>query len=420
MVDYPSIDRRDYPTVFPVRRFFVGVAAGMAWFFAGVAILGLLAFFWLPSPQASPLAITLAFLVLVGLSTYFRRARRQIAITVLGHVSTAVSLGLPIPSYLHAAAVTESGSMRRRLRRLKIMLEQGDSIGLAVSEVLGELPQATLDRIHAAERSATLQQTLPELVRRERHGMNSLSDVHSSLAYSAVLFMMMQFMIGVVLIFVMPKFVEIFRDFGIPMPPMTVALTNAPVVLMTVVCALMIPFLMITLSRVTRGLFISRPLNVGGRWLDAVQWHFPLLGYVVRNSAAADASAVIAESLTAGRPLPDAIASARMAGLNRVLSRRLEAMYSRVVSGEPAGAAASASRLPQLMAAAFAMQGGASDLAGAMGFAARAYASSTQRLMITLRAAFPVVLTLIFGGAVAFIALALFQPIVALINSIPV
>jgi len=66
------------------------------------------------------------------------------------------------------------------------------------------------------------------------------------------------------------------------------------------------------------------------------------------------------------------------------------------------------------------MGGGASDLAGAMGFASRAYASSTQRMLTTLRAVMPVMVTLLFGAAVAFIALALFQPLLALINSLSV
>ena len=58
------------------------------------------------------------------------------------------------------------------------------------------------------------------------------------------------------------------------------------------------------------------------------------------------------------------------------------------------------------------------DMPGAVAFAGRAFGSASERLAIVLRSLLPVMITAFFAGLVLFLALSMFEPMVALIDAL--
>ena len=142
----------------------------------------------------------------------------------------------------------------------------------------------------------------------------------------------------------------------------------------------------------------------------------PVIGRIVRARNAAAVCEALAAAFAAGRPTPEAIASANLTSLNSVLRRRVTRWQQDIDAGRPLGQSAREARIPPLLADL--LSGAQLDLSGAAAFAGRAYAATSERQMLVLRAAAPLLVTAFFAVGVAFIALAVFQPMALLIDTV--
>ena len=145
-------------------------------------------------------------------------------------------------------------------------------------------------------------------------------------------------------------------------------------------------------------------------------WHAPVFGRLIRHREMAAVCDAMEQMLHHGVPLPDAIAWTALPMLNPVLRGRLLRWRQGILEGEATASAARLSRLPRLFCDLLA--GARSDMPGAVAFAGRAFGSASERLAIVLRSLLPVMITAFFAGLVLFLALSMFEPMVALIDAL--
>ena len=136
MIDYLSHRHLPTPPRSNAVRMLRAVLAGVGWFFAGIALVAVLLVLWVPMPALAGVVALVAILLMAMLGSHLAVIRRQVAAAVLGYLSSAVVMRLPIPPYLRICAETERGAVRRRLLHLASRLEGGDTTGLSVGEVL--------------------------------------------------------------------------------------------------------------------------------------------------------------------------------------------------------------------------------------------------------------------------------------------
>lgn len=410
----------------------------------------------MPQSLASVLPAALGLLSLSALAASLRQHRWRAAMLVVGYVAAAMRIGLPLPAYLRAAASGEANLPRRRMLRMAGALENGQSVGHALADAAGELPPLLIDRVTAAEQSAVLAQSLDTIIDRERRRVIDTHPGMPSRAYAMIVVSTIAGVAWLLMIFVLPKFTQIFADFKIQLPPVTRALAfamgspiqsysayggtgagrlpsaNRPVlpaspmmdgleaiipVLWSVVLLILSVSLLLLLARATRGLFTSRPQRPLLAGLhDRLAWHAPVWGRLTRNRQTAVACDALAEALLAGQAMPQAIEIATMPSLNRVLRNKMASWQAAVEAGRPLAAAARDARMPPLLCDLLA--GAQNDAAGAVIFAGRAYAAASGRLAAVLSAVAPVVVTGVLAVFVAFLALALLVPLIPLVDSL--
>src|SRR5690606_23746688 len=121
--------------------------------------------------------------------------------------------------WLFAAAQSERGAIRRRLLRLVDALRLGVDVADALELSVPEATRRQIAVVRAAESAGRLRQGLSRLVRDERR--NPADDVATrgmAMAYPLVVTLMLLGVMGLVMIFVIPKFELILLDFNLTMP----------------------------------------------------------------------------------------------------------------------------------------------------------------------------------------------------------
>ena len=426
MLDY------DQGTPAPTRRKIFGVAVPgvlrviveiFAWSIAGTVALVVFAgclgvgfgaaFGWL-----SPLAVV--FLFFLGLQVT-RTVRRRRGLMALGYVEQAVRLNLPLPRMLEAAEHSESPRLRRRLERVRYLLERGFPLADALSEGVPEIRTRTVATVHAAETLGRLREGLRRALGDERAAAaRTIGRVDVYRTYPMLMILAIASMISLISIFVMPKYEQIFRDFGLQLPPITVHTIRtagqlAPVLLLVsgIVVLVWVGGL---IWEAAHPRSLRDAMSIG--LLDRFRWSAPFWRGMQRDEGLAAVCAILADAFSAGMPAERALAAASRLRINAVLRRRVHGWAERVEAGEALAAAAASAGMPRLVSSMLGAARGADGARGVCQFLARYYGSRFSRAAVLVDAALVPATVLLFAAIVACVALSLFLPMVSMIDSL--
>lgn len=389
-----------------------------------VFVLGTAAVFAaLGSAVASYIGLGLALLVLISWARWREAARTRRAMTLLAPLRLAVTLNLPLPAILSGAEQAETGRTRRQLQQLRLGIEAGGSIGPTLRHVAPELPPDTVNQIIAAEHNGVLPAVMARLDARTRHRTGDPAAASIQFNYAFIAFAIMLGMVALLMVFVMPKFEAIFRDFKVNLPWEAVMLLNFSrngwPVMIAVLCLLPI-WLIVLSTRSVRSIFLA-PSQSGSIFhglSDRVRWILPVSHALQRDRGLADALETFADGLEAGRPAHDALRVGVQPHLNRVLTKKLSHWADQLQTGRLIHDAAAGAGLPKLLSAMLIPGSIGTDPVPALRFLARYYRDRTERLVLLLQAALSPLTTLLLGGAVLLVTLAIFRSIQVLIASI--
>jgi type II secretory pathway component PulF len=386
----------------------------------GVAVMGLLGTLLgvVFSPVLGSTSPVFDLLVLVAILMAVRSARRNHERVAVGYLEQAVRLNLPLPAMVRAAEMSEGGKLRRRLARLRAWLETGLPIGTAVRRALPGVPARTTDLLLSAERLGQLPAALRRVLREDRSPGERQSVQAVLLRWYPLAMLGTVAVVGLMInIFVMPKYQQIFRDFRLPLPPLTrrtMGLWQTIEIPLAVIAGLILAD------------FAGRALGeiraVPPEWLnpwrgltDRIVWVTPVWGSIARSRGLADVCMLLADATQAGLPLDRALAEASDAAGNRVLQRRVRRWAELVSSGVPAADAARKARMPALVSGMLGTTQGAA-VPGVFAFLARYYEGRHASAATLAQSAAVPAMVLIMAAFVGILALSLFLPLVRMID----
>jgi type IV pilus assembly protein PilC len=404
--------RSFWPWLFAEAGWFVLCAVGGAAFVIGVGFaLGIGLGFW---------SLFFALLTTVALAMRARILQRSRAMMAVNYLEQAVRLNLPLPPMLAAAQATERGPMRRRLGHLRMEIEAGSPIATALRRASPGAPPRVIGLISAGERLGRLPQALHRTATTERH---ILRDRRRSLQSIMLRWYPMLIAVGVlpvfsmIMVFVMPKFQRIFRDFGLQLPGVTLWLLNVWDVMawpLFIVAAL---GMALACARMFADLFpLRRPPRRRFGFLDRFTWSVPPWRGILRNRALGDVCHVIADALNAGQPADRAILDAGEISPNVFFRRQMQEWARYVGEGVPLADAAQRAAMPAIFSG---MLRTARDSAGAaevFAFLARYYDSRHSKAAALLEGAAIPAMVLVMAFFVVTLALGLFLPLVKLME----
>ena len=397
--------------------------AGVAWVGAGIlcTLCGLIF-----GGGGAVMAAILLTSGLVAGARGMKNVRQARGAAVLMYVHSAVRLNLPLATYLAAAATAEPLMTRARLRQVSARLEEGAGVSEALTRSVPEIDDRTLGRIRAGEASGQLGVALaraadefrPQAWRPGQGSGSALVPLYL-VAMPVALFVL----VTGLMIFVVPKYQEIFRDFRTQLPWATQVLIDVSRwvaedfgwLVFLPLPLLAFAYLGFNLMKIVRQRhFAAWPRE----WTDALVWYTPLAGGVVRARNLADVCDVLADALTAGMPAPAALEHAAQLEVNGILRRRLGEWWRLVDTGTPLGAAAASAGLPRMVSQMAAAADGTPGMADVFGFLGRYYRMRFSRGAVLLRSVVEPAVVLVMGTLVGTVVVALFLPLVKLINAV--
>lgn len=382
---------------------FVGLLSGLAWFIGPLRLFG-------------PMS---AVLILLAIAVWMRAVRRRRAEHILAYLEQALRLNLPIPQMLDAAALGEKGILRRRLYSLRDALVTGTPIPAALEEIVTDLPRRELGMIYAANAVGDLPATLRRMTNEPRPptAPDDASRWVLTRFYPLWLFGLIGGVAGFALIFLIPKYYKLLRDFKISPPPGLAMFLWASEWLLPAMALLVSLFGLLYLAMIQWEFFLpwDRDSVFRGLW-DRMVWYTPIAGSLQRDRGLADLMGLLHSAVAAGQPFDAALERGQSLRLNQVLAARVRGWTQGVAEGQHISDAAAAAGIPPMVCGALRAAGPA--IGDALLFLRSHYSCRFSRLVTLINASVIPLMALLGGAMVLIIARGIFEPMVSMVMSL--
>jgi len=349
----------------------------------------------------------------------FGRVKQKDIVQLTRQLSTLQDAGLPI---LRSLRILEQQQKAGLLK--SILRNVGDDIegGSTLSEAMGRNPKA-FDRLYcnmvaAGETGGVLDTILQRLADFMEKAQRLKRKVVGAMIYPSVVITFAVLIVAGIMVAVVPKFKEIFKDFGSELPALTMFLINLsewfvhgkPPGIVIVVLSPIVFFLMIKLIRKSQS----------GRYaVDLVLLKIPILGKILSKSSIARFTRTLGTLLAAGVPILEAINITRETSGNEVYARALGSVHDEIREGESFANPLRAARICDgLVINMIDVGEETGDLDKMLIKIADNYDEEVETLVDGLVSLLEPIMVVVLGGIVGFIVIALFLPLVHLINAV--
>ena len=259
------------------------------------------------------------------------RISRRDVLTFVHQLGTLVEAGLPLD---RALVILEDLASSPRLRAITTDLLKGIRGGSSLAEAMAKhqprpFSRLAVNMVRAGEKGGVLEATLKRLAELLEETQEFKETLVSALIYPILLTAAGSAAVVFLLTFVIPRFVEIFKDLGQALPLPTQILMSVSGAIQQYWWLFAAAVLVIVLIvRVVLG-------SDSGRWQwDRLALRMPLLGEVVLKTETARFARILGTLLKSGVPVLTALGVVRELSGNQVLGRAID----RVADGVRRGA----------------------------------------------------------------------------------
>jgi type IV pilus assembly protein PilC len=350
-----------------------------------------------------------------------RRSAGKVSVKLLTQftrqLSTLVDAGLPI---LRSLRILEEQQKPGMLRVAIRMIAEDVEGGATLSEAMGRHPKA-FDRLYTnMVRAGELGGVLDLILQRLADFMESAQalkrKVIGAMIYPAAVISFSILIVTGLLIFVVPKFRDIFDGMGQKLPATTMVLLDLSdwvahqggwvVILSTPI----VIFILIKLIK----------MSPAGRYgVDKAKLGIPIMGQVVSKTSVARFARTLGTLLSAGVPILEALNITRETSGNEVYARALLKVHDGIREGDSFADPLRQARIVEPMVVNMIDVGEETgELDKMLSKVADTYDDEVETLVASMTSLLEPVMVIVLGVIVGFIVVALFMPMVAMIQGI--
>ena len=332
-------------------------------------------------------------------------------------LSTLQDAGLPILRSLQILEQQQKpGLLKAIIGGVSDEVEGGGTLSDAMSKYPKAFDKLYVNMINAGEAGGVLDLILARLADFMEKAQKLKKKVIGAMIYPIVVISIAVGIVSMIMIFVIPKFEEIFRDFGTKLPTITVVLLNISRWFANQygwAYLLAFPFVMWLLIRLTK-------LSEGGRYaLDAIKLKIPILGSILGKTAIARFTRTLGTLISAGVPILDAINITKETCGNEVYARALSKVHDAIREGESMADPLRATKVCDAIVVNMVDVGEETgDLDKMLIKVADNYDNDVDVLVSSLISILEPLMVVILGFIVGFIVIALFAPMITLIQTV--
>jgi len=332
-------------------------------------------------------------------------------------LSTLQDAGLPI---LRSLQILESQLKAGLLKAIVGGVADEVEGGGTLSEAMAKYPKAFdklyVNMINAGEAGGVLDLILSRLADFMEKAAKLKKKVIGAMIYPAVVISIAVGVVTVIMIFVIPKFKAIFDDFKLELPAPTrflLALSYFFSQQYGWLYVIAFPFVMTGLIKLIR-------MSEGGKYaVDVVKLKIPILGSILSKTSIARFTRTLGTLISAGVPILDAINITKETSGNEVYARALVKVHDAIREGESMADPLRATKVCDAIVINMIDVGEETgDLDKMLLKVADNYDSDVDVLVGSLISILEPVMVVVLGVIVGFIVIALFMPMISLIQGI--
>ncbi len=349
----------------------------------------------------------------------FGKVKTKMLTQFTRQLSTLQDAGLPILRSLRILEEQQRpGNLKNVLRALGEDIEGGATLSEACAKHPKCFNRLYVNMVAAGETGGVLDTILQRLADFLEKAQRLKRKIIGAMIYPIVVISFAVAIVSGIMIKVIPKFKDIFADFGTKLPKITEFLIKlsdwfvkgrppgAAVVLVG-------PFALLMLFRLLR-------TSKGGRYAtDVVGLKIPVIGTLLEKSAVSRFTRTLGTLVNAGVPILEAINITKETAGNEVYSRALEKVHDSIREGETFAAPLRATKVCDGIVVNMIDVGEETgELDKMLLKIADNYDEEIDVAVASLVSLLEPVMVVVLGGIVGFIVIALFMPLVSLINSV--
>jgi type IV pilus assembly protein PilC len=274
------------------------------------------------------------FFVLPGVHPF--RPDTQVAPAQAGRflrqLSVLVRAGVPLLRALESLGrQAEAPGLRALVGRLADAVRAGNRLSDQMAREPRAFAAVEVAMTRAGEAGGTLAPVLARLAAQREQAQRLRRRLWAATAYPLLVMLVAAVIVAGLLLFVVPRFQEILATQlrGQPLPPLTQAVIGTALFLRTHALAGGV-----ALAGMAAGLRWLAGTGRGRRWRERLALALPLAGPLARRLAVAGFARTLAASLESGVALLPALALARNTAGNGVVARALSGVIARVKAGD--------------------------------------------------------------------------------------
>jgi len=352
--------------------------------------------------------------------TGFGRVSTKLLTQFTRQLSTLQDAGLPI---LRSIKILEQQQKPGMLKKSLKQVSEDVEGGATLSEAMARHPKA-FDRLYtnmvaAGEAGGVLDVILQRLADFLEKAQKLRRKVIGAMIYPIVVIAIAGAITLAIVIFLVPKFRDIFKDFGVKqLPVMTEFLINVSNWLIGGsppgwLVILLSPIIFIGVYRLIRQAYMGRYI------LDSIWLKVPVIGQIISKSGIARFTRTLGTLISAGVPILEAIKITRDTTGNEVYASMLNKVHDSIREGDSFANPLRASKCVDSLVVNMVDVGEETGELDKMLYKiADNYDDEVDTLVASLVSLMEPIMVVVLGGIVGFIVLALFLPLVKLITNL--
>jgi type IV pilus assembly protein PilC len=323
--------------------------------------------------------------------------------------------GLPV---LRALRILEKQMKASALKNALIDVVEDVESGSTLSEAFGKHPRA-FDRLYvnmvkAGEAGGALEVILQRLAEFKEKSQTLKRKVIGAMVYPAVVIMAAVGILIFIMVAIIPKFEKIFREFGLKLPALTQFLIDVSMwcskywwSLPLVPLGVWLLFKLIRLSR------------AGNYALDRMTLWIPIIGKIVEKTIVARTMRTLGTLVSSGVPILESLSIVRETANNAVFERMFQRVYESIREGDTIADPLRESRLVDDMVTNMVEVGEETgDLDTMLYKIADFYDEEVDTAVKSLISLLEPIMIIVLGGIIGTIVVALFLPMLGLLEGL--
>lgn len=330
-------------------------------------------------------------------------------------LSTLQDAGLPI---LRSLRILEGQAKPGPLKAsLNGVIEDVES-GATLSDAMAKQPKAFdnlyVNMVRAGEAGGALEVILQRLAEFKERAQSLKRKVQGAMIYPCAVITVAGLIVGFIMYWIIPKFKTIFEDFGVELPQITVSLIGVSD--WVVNYWWLIPLIPVALFLTVK---IIRKNKTGAYILDRILLKIPLVGQIASKATIARISRTLGTLIASGVPILEALSISRDTAGNVVFKRAFDHIHASIREGETMAVPLKETRICDDLVVNMVDVGEETGALDTMLYkVADVYDEEVSVLIEGLVNMLEPLMVVVLGLIVGFIVIALFMPLVKLLNEL--